>query len=578
MLQEFMMHRGRTLFVLAFVFFATGICGSCFGDSSSLGPRTVQVRNADYQLIKYVSQTTGSDTGGVGSQAQPWKTIHFALSKISNASTARRVALLIGSGTYTDETLEMKEYVDLYGGFSSGDWARDIYEHTSLLDGAGQRRVLVGASHSRLDGFLISNGLVVGRGGAMICEGASPTLTNNRFVRNKTLKPLDWEPKHLHEIANDGGAICCLNGAAPKIRCNLFAENQTEIGRGGAISLHRQCEGEIAFNIFLDNKTGIADHHRSSDGGAISVFDWSSPRIENNVLLENKALSTNDGGAIFVTLWSSPVISRNIFVGNRSTDDGGALFIGGQEHRYDTPKDIRPNASKFNVEISANLFLGNENKTLNSGGMRLVKEARATIQNNIMARDARLYVQESDVQIVNNTILEDVYLKKMSQYDSGPIANNVFWGGLKLPIGTKVTYSMVRDGYAGRGNISEQPRFLADQAKLQIDASTYRSAEHVTTIRVPSSPWDEQELVNRIIKVANRWGVIKSNGTNTIAVWGDISAAKEFLLMPTFQLHPESPGIDQGDADLSPQRDIHGDQRPSGPGVDIGADEVVRDI
>ncbi|MGI9427036.1 MAG: right-handed parallel beta-helix repeat-containing protein [Bythopirellula sp.] len=543
-----------------------------------MGAQTLPVERGKYDRIVYVSHATGSDEAGDGSRAQPWKTIGQALDCTGPTSESQRLALLVAAGTYAAEPLKMRAFVDLYGGFRPSDWHRDVYANASILDGAQQRRVLVGADHSRLDGFLIKRGAVVGFGGAILCDGVSPTLTNNRFVRNRTQKSMDWQPKHLHQRAHDGGAICCLNGAKPIIRGNLFVENQTEIGRGGAISLHGRCAGEISFNVFLDNKTGLEDRHRSSDGGAISIFDWSSPRIENNVFLENKALNVNDGGAVFATLWSSPVIAKNIFVGNRSTDDGGALFVGGQEHRYDEPLDTRPDASEFHVKISANRFSGNENKSMNSGGVRLVKEARATMQNNILARDARLYIQESDVEIINNTILEDVYLKKMDQYDSGLIANNVFLGGLKLPPGTTITHSLVREGYAGPGNLSDQPRFLDDQAKLQIVASNYKSAEHVTTVRIRSGQWSKQQLANRIVRAMNRWGVIRSNGSETIDIWGDVSAAKELLLLPTFQLHPQSPGIDQGNAELSPQRDIHGDRRPTGAGVDIGADEVVHDI
>jgi hypothetical protein len=546
--------------------------------SNPLGANTTPVDYGEYAHIVYVSHATGSNESGDGSLAQPWQTIRYALDHIGPASASHRLALLVAAGSYADQSLSMRAYVDCYGGFRPTDWQRDVYAYTSILDGAQQRRVLVGADHSRLDGFLIRRGAVVGRGGAILCDGVSPTLTNNRFVRNKTRKPIDWQPAHLHELAHDGGAICCLNGAKPIIRGNLFVENQTEIGRGGAISLHGRCEGEISFNVFLDNKTGTEDRHRSSDGGAISIFDWSSPRIENNVFLENKALNVNDGGAVFTTLWSSPVISKNIFVGNRSTDDGGALFVGGQEHRYDQPKDIRPSSSEFQVEITANLFSGNENKDRNSGGARLVKEARATMQNNILARDARLFIQESDVEIVNNTILEDVYLKKMEHYDSGRIANNLFLGGLKLPPGTTVTHSMVREGYEGLGNLSAQPRFLDDQATLQIIASKYNASEHVTTVHLKRGPWSQQELATRIVRATNRWGVIRSNRSETVDIWGDLSAAEQLHLLPTFQLHPQSPGIDQGNADLSPQRDIHGDRRPAGSGVDIGADEVVRDI
>ena len=161
-------------------------------------------------------------------------------------------------------------------------------------------------------------------------------------MRNKTLGPGSWKPKVRHLITNDGGSVYFENGSSPIIANNLFADNRTENGRGAAIALHVNCNGRIINNVFLRNITGLDDPMRSSDGGAVSIFDRSDPVIENNVFLNNQALSENDAGGLFVALWSSPVIRKNIFVGNHCKDDAGALFVGGQEHRYDIPLDPLP--------------------------------------------------------------------------------------------------------------------------------------------------------------------------------------------------------------------------------------------
>ena len=558
--------------------------GSFFGPADtaqsdtnqSPGPRSVAVNVEKYVRIRYVSQLTGSDSQGDGSKAKPWQTIVRALTQTADASADQRYAIFVAAGTYACDELTMRDNVDLFGGFEPAEWEREIFRHATILDGRGRRRILVGADHARLDGFIIRRGLVRGRGGALLCDGTSPTLTNNRFVSNRTEKPSNWNPEQLHELAHDGGAIFCLHGAKPTIAHNIFANNQTEVGRGGAIALHDRCEGKIVHNIFLDNETGTADEHRSSDGGAISVFDWSSPRIEQNILLENKAHNMNDGGAIFVALWSSPVITKNIFVGNRSTDDGGALFVGGQEHRYGKAKDPVPEKEDFCVEILGNLFLGNENGGLDSGGMRLTMEARVTLQNNIMARDARLYVQDSEVEITNNTILEDTFFRDMSHRSADSVVvNNILWGQLKLPRETSVAHCNVRDGYLGEGNISEEPRFIQDQDRFSIDSATYVPGEHSTEIRAPVRPLELDELANRVVRIDHRWGVVKSNQEDVISVWGDVSGEKELRVLPTFHLHPESPCIDKGTVENAPNRDIHGDSRPMGEAIDIGADEVT---
>ena len=63
---------------------------------------------------------------------------------------------------------------------------------------------------------------------------------------------------------------------------------------------------------------------RSSDGGAISVFMYSDPVIEENVILNNSAPAKNDGGGVFVALWSSAVVADNVVVGNHGGDDAGS--------------------------------------------------------------------------------------------------------------------------------------------------------------------------------------------------------------------------------------------------------------
>lgn len=540
------------------------------------GPNNVVVVVGSYARIWYVTQIRGSDSQGDGSKTKPWKTVKRALQETQDASSKHRYAICVAAGEYQCDQLQMREHVDIYGGFEPTTWERDIFRHATILEGGSKQRILVGADHARLDGFILRKGLVRGQGAALLCDGTSPTVTNNRFAGNRTTKPRSWRPERLHEIAHDGGAICCLHGARAMIKHNTFADNQTEVGRGGAIALHGYCDGKISHNVFLDNIAGTEDEYRSSDGGAISVFNWSRPRIESNVFLENKARNTNDGGALFVALWSSPIIAKNIFAGNRSTDDGGALFVGGQEHRYGKAKDPVPGEERFSVEIVNNVFFGNENGSLNSGGMRLAMDARVAIRNNIMARDARLYVQDSEVEIVNNTILEDIVFRDMAKRSAqSTVLNNIFWGELKLPRETVVGYCNVRNGHHGKANISSESHFAKDQVEFSVISTSYCASEHFTTLKISARSLKPGELANRVVRVDHRWGVVKATDEREISVWGNVSGVRELRVLPTFQLHPESPCIDRGTQDSAPPHDIFGDTRPLGKGVDIGADELV---
>jgi hypothetical protein len=333
------------------------------------GPQTEQINKKNYSEMYYVADNAGSDEDGNGSKEKPWASVNYALSQISTASVESRVALLISGGDYSKSTIQMKEYIDLYGGFSENDWQRDITKNVSVLSGDGERRIINAADNSKLDGFMLISGVVRAKGAGLYCGGGVPQITNNTFYRNKTLKPVPWKPKFIHETAHDGGAIYCENGASPLIKNNLFVNNQTENGRGAAIAFSNKCEGQIIDNVFIKNVAGTDDPMRSSDGGAISVFNWCNTTIEGNVILSSRADSNNDGGGIFIALWSSAKVNKNIFVDNFSGDDAGALFVGGQEHRYESPLDPLPSREKFFVSIKENTFLGNSHGGNNSGAM-----------------------------------------------------------------------------------------------------------------------------------------------------------------------------------------------------------------
>jgi hypothetical protein len=93
---------------------------------TTTGPQTEQITIKDYSEAYYVADNAGSDEDGNGSKEKPWASVNFALSQISIATADSRVALLVSEGDYSKSTIQMKEYIDLYGGFSEKDWTRDI--------------------------------------------------------------------------------------------------------------------------------------------------------------------------------------------------------------------------------------------------------------------------------------------------------------------------------------------------------------------------------------------------------------------------------------------------------------------
>jgi hypothetical protein len=515
---------------------------------NDIGPKTDIFQPIKYNQILYVSPN-GSDQEGIGSMEKPCQSISYTLSQINDAGESNKVAVCIAEGTYEESTIDMKPYVDLYGGYRASDWARDIFKNLTILSGNGKRRVIIAANNTRLDGFIVSRGVIRGKGAGILCDGTSPAISNNIFIHNKTLTPDPWEPELRHEIANDGGAICALNNAAPIIESNLFFENMTEAGRGAAIALHNNCSGRIAKNVFLYNKAGLSDPKRSSDGGAISVFEWSNPVITNNIILDNHALAQNDAGAIFSGYWSSPLIHENIIVGNTAEDDGGGIFTGGQNHHDEIPPqfDPIPDENDFFIRITDNVFVGNNQ------ALEFSMESRGLFANNIVALNggsktvpAGVYFQRSEAQIVNNTIL-DPFLINFKTFDNKPsseglkpsvIRDNRIWGPFEVETQVIKANNFIRE--ESKQKKVQFPNIKRDWLQLNADAVYYglhiKRQIFTTKIFISTADFIPQELVNRVVRAGDRWGVVKSNDEQMIEVWGDLTGCVLFSILPTYRL------------------------------------------
>ena len=550
---------------------ATTAPTSAATSAGTTGPRNTPVDLDAYGRILHVSAVTGSDATGNGTAGAPYASITHVLAALHDANAGiDRTAILIAAGTYHVQDLRLHPGADLYGGFDPTAWTRDIQVHPTIFDARNEGRVLLAtsagttaetstdaaadtaAAHTRrnnsprLDGIHVRNGRTRGPGGGILIDAVSPVLTNNVFTRNTTLTPRDWAPGHLHETAHDGGAIYCRNGAAPEIRNNLIFANTTETGRGAGIAFDHHCDGVIADNVLVGNIAGTADPMRSSDGGGISVFNSSSPEITGNVVLGNRALHDNDGGGIFVAYWSSAKVRDNVIVANHGGDDGGGLFVGGQEHRYDRPFDPMPSAEDFFVEVTGNRFFGNTNPSRNSGALRITMESRGRVEGNVAALNNGFYLQRSELEVTDNTILEDTLLVETREgLEPTRFSNNIVSGSLENDGAAIVTGSLLRDGAAGEGNVAGLPEFLEDGKELQVLAASYSASGQQTRIDV-SALLPPEDLTGRVVVSGDAWGVVCTASGRRLTLWGDLRSATGLRLLPTYRQTASSPGFGKG--------------------------------
>ncbi len=525
----------RCIFLIGFFYFILMNCSSPNKEIQTriVGPTTQAVVIEKYVGAYYVSTQTGSDERGDGSIKSPWRSMDFALRQIKDATAQRRYALCVAAGEYSVGTIQMNPFIDLYGGFDPQTWQRDVLRQHTILRPAKGGRLFVGADEALLDGFVVHKGMVRDKGAALYCDGTSPIIRNNVFLANKTLTPLPWQPRYLHQTANDGGAIYARNGASPIIENNIFAFNETECGRGAAIALHGRCGGRIARNVFFQNRAGLSDPMRSSDGGAVSVFEWSHPVIADNVFLHNEAKANNDAGALFVALWSAPAIKRNLFIGNRSDDDAGALFVGGQEHRYDRPLDPIPAADIFFVAIDSNLFFGNANPSKNSGAMRFTMDSRGRFAHNLVVFNSGIYFQRCEAVIEDNIIMDHfLMIESKSELKPSTIRSNLIWGEFTLQTQATVQDNTLRQKLPG--NTSTPPIFHDDRIECHVLSSAFNAKQATTELLISSNTPNSNEWVHRIVKAGDRWGVIRGHEGNHLQIWGDLSGCLQITILPTY--------------------------------------------
>lgn len=181
------------------------------GPSIHAQPVTEPVDFTDYQQIRYVSITTGSDNSGTGSQSYPWKTLSYALTKVTDASYVKAYAILIASGSYTSfnsPVFTMLPWVDLFGGYDPQTWTRDISENRTILHAHGDTLVLKGASSSLIDGLTIQEG---GTASSSVGGGMSFINTSYSTVSNCTITLNSWS-------GSGGGHICeCFDPIVKKL-------------------------------------------------------------------------------------------------------------------------------------------------------------------------------------------------------------------------------------------------------------------------------------------------------------------------------------------------------------------------
>jgi FlgD Ig-like domain len=139
------------------------------------------------------------------------------------------------------------------------------------------------------------------QGGAILCLGSSPTITNCVFYQNTAI--------------DDGGGVCCFDASSPTFRDCKFVANQSGERGGGVICM-------LGIPSFYDCEFRS---NEASDGGGLYVSHVQPAIIEDCAWIENIAYSVGGGGLLFRD--GHLALTRGEFRGNACQGPGGGLYL-----------------------------------------------------------------------------------------------------------------------------------------------------------------------------------------------------------------------------------------------------------
>jgi len=309
---------------------------------------------------------------------------------------------------------------------------------------------------SILSGFTIQNGNITGspgKGGGILCENASPTITNCVIKNNYNYGANGIVDGDLNGQPAYGAGIYCQNSTANITYCTISG-NLAKGGKGdNGGRFEAAGYGGYAYGggIYCQNSTvSIINCTISSNlaqGGYGGSNNYEGAGRGGNAYGGGIYCDSTSGGNI-----SDCTISSNIAYGGEGgmgvADPVGGFVYGGGMYGP--------------AAVNNCLILNNQAAAPYSGGMYGYSEAYGGgIAFNPMTIN--------NCTIANNRI-EATFCYGSGIYGSSTVINSIIWGNVTWSGGPSanqiqgsaiVTYSDIQGGYSGTGNINANPLFVA---------------------------------------------------------------------------------------------------------------------
>ena len=264
----------------------------------------------------------GNDTTGVGSPAQPYRTITKALAMCLGGVGE---TIQVAAGSYDAAAGEsfpivLKSSVSLQGA------GRDVT--TIAGDGAHSCLVADHVNSVGIDGLTISGGYSSTFGGGLWCDGSGVALTGCRLTGNSaslgagvaysaSQGRIEGNIVDENTAAAVGAGVYCEKGSSPDIVDNLITQNTN-----GGLGCDQDADPLIARNTITYNTTAV------SCAAGMEIANGSQPVIVNNVIAHNTTLEGAPGMAVGGVWFYNGSASPAVFANNTVVDNVGVLAGG----------------------------------------------------------------------------------------------------------------------------------------------------------------------------------------------------------------------------------------------------------
>jgi len=419
-----------------------------------------------------------------------------------------------------------------------------IYQNTVYNNGNAEGgAVRINHANCSIRNNKFEDNLLIGKGGyakgaavAIHCTlGLSPPnfieLYGNEMVSNRLISKLGVE--------SYGGAVSVYNtGFVIKhnLFSNNFCENQSSMVLGSALHIDRVNDSSI-----LENNTF---HTNDADAntacfGTVSLQNSSKMLIRSNTISAN-SLPAGYGGAVFLHNVTDTDLINNCVKNNEAYGIGG-IYI-----------------EQASVNMHNNVITGNRALKSYAGGIYVnasygypgkasspLEKIRGT-QNTDNAQNSLFKSAENTIRVklINNSITNNTAQTSgggLSANGALEITNCIFWGNnaaseeqLDLESDESlVTYNNIEGGYAGSGNIAQNPVFISEEnCYLDPQLSPCVDAGHF--LNLYNDPEDPQNpgfalypSLGTIRNDMGAWGGPRTNGSEYEVKTEEISYGKD---------------------------------------------------